>query len=58
MRSYKDKYMKRPIFITSVFYSTLFVLGLATALEAVVNAASVTAQVAVTTYHYDNLRTG
>src|SRR5277367_1662998 len=51
MRSYKDKYMKR--FITSAFYSTLFVVGLA-----VVNAASVTAQVAVTTYHYDNLRTG
>jgi hypothetical protein len=46
--------MKRPMFI--------FVLGLTAALEAVVNAASVTAAsatpVAVTTYHYDNLRTG
>ncbi|MGC2222347.1 MAG: hypothetical protein WA624_08250, partial [Methylocella sp.] len=36
----------------------IFVLGLTAALGAVVTAASVTAQVAVTTYHYDNLRTG
>ena len=42
--------MKRPMFI--------FVLGLTAALVAVVNAASVNATVAVTTYHYDNLRTG
>ena len=42
--------MKRPMFI--------FVLGLTAALVAVVNAASVNAPVAVTTYHYDNLRTG
>ena len=47
--------MKRPMFI--------FVLGLIAALVAVVNAASVnaasvTAPVAVTTYHNDNYRTG
>jgi hypothetical protein len=42
--------MKRPMFI--------FVLGLTAALVAVVNAASVNASVAVTTYRYDNLRTG
>jgi hypothetical protein len=48
-----EKGMRNPFFIVFISLSTVFVVFLAAAQLAIVNA-----KVAVTTYHYDNLRTG